>query len=535
MPRRAAFLVFAAVQAAAGAGAQSAAAPDSVPAAAPAPALHAWIPIGSLAEDRLRLEGLRGGRAEQGGYLLRSTSSLLTRRPGAQLALLTPRLEGIWNARIPHSLNDGPAWAGKGATGRLVFGVQAVAGPLRLVLAPEAVTEQNASFDALLPGWDSAQRGRFTLPWSAGRNSVDLPYRQGDQARTTVFAGESSVMLRAGVLEAGAATESQWWGPGIRNAILISDNAGGIPHLTLRSARPFRTPLGHLSARWIAGRMSPSRYDTVPPGTRTLSGAGLVLAPGGGLAVGVGRMVYAGAAEVTAGDALAVFHRWRGAGDTAVAHPYEQMTSLFARWTLPLDGVEVYGEWARRRLPTLREALEQPEHTQGYLLGGQWLRPAGSSLLRLQGEVTYLEKSATYRAGEVGSWYAGRAVPQGYTHHGQPLGASIGPGASSQWAAVDLVGDRWQGGLYMNRIRWANDAYYDQPGGPNRYRAHDVSMVGGVRASASLGGAWLTLQWTAGRRYNFLFQNRSLDFSQRHLSVSPFNHTVQLSLTPRIR
>ncbi|HEX2081154.1 MAG TPA: capsule assembly Wzi family protein [Longimicrobium sp.] len=507
-------------------------APDTAARAAPRP----WRVIGGIEEERERAGQLRGAPAD-GGFLLRSLSSRTPRRDGgAYLAVLAPRVEAVWNSRIPFSANDGPLWAGRGVSVRTLAGVEAVAGPLRLIVAPELVHQENRSFDALLPqGWDSAQVGRFTAPWSTGTHSVDLPYRFGDGPMTTVFAGESSLALRLGAVEAGAATESQWWGPGARNAIVLSNHAGGFPHLFLRTARGIRTPLGTVEARWIAGRLSSSPFDTASVGRhRSLSAAAVVVSPGAGLSLGAARAVYApaGGGADALGDAGAVFSRWRGAGDTTASRPYDQLSSLFARWVAPGEGAEVYAEWARRRLPgSLRDALEQPEHTQGFTLGAGWAGTGLGGVMRLQGEATYLEKSATYRARPTASWYAGRAVPQGYTHRGQVLGAAVGPGGSGQWVAVDWLRPRAQAGLFATRVRWANDAYYDKPGGHNRYRAHDVSILWGARGGFAVGGAWVDAEWTAGRRYNFLFQNPATGWEDRHLSVSPYNHTLRLRLS----
>ena len=49
----------------------------------------------------------------------------------------------------------------------------------------------------------------------------------------------------------------------------------------------------------------------------------------------------------------------------------------------------------------------------------------------------------------------------------------------------------------LYRIRWANDAYYDKPGGHNRYRAHDVSFFAGARGGVELGGARVALGATS--------------------------------------
>ena len=490
--------------------------------------------LGGIGEERQRLAEL-GGEAPASNLLLRSLSTRGERGAGtAYAALLAPRLLVVQNSRIPHSQNDGALWAGRGLGVSLLAGVEVAVGPLRLILAPEVVYEQNQAFDGLLPAaWDSTQRATFLAPWTVGEHSADLPYRMGGAERTRVFAGESSLTLRLGPLEVGAAHEAQWWGPGVRNAIVLSNHAGGFPHALARTSRPLRTPLGQVEGRWLAGRLSPSPFDTTAgAGQRSLSAVGLLLTPAAGVSLGVARVVWArSAGRGTAAGAADAWLRWRGAGDSLTAHPFDQITALFARWVLPADGAEVYAEWARRSLPaSLGDFLEQPEHTQGYTLGAQWARPALAGRLRLAAEVTYLEKSPTYRLRPTGSFYAGRAVPQGYTHRGQVLGAAIGPGSSSQWAAVDWIGRRAQAGLSLTRIRWANDAFYTTPNNA-RYRGHDVSLLGGARAGVAVGAVWLDVEWSAGHRHNFLFQSRATNWDNRDLTVSPFNHTLRLGLS----
>lgn len=490
--------------------------------------------LGSAREERIRLAQLTG-RLSTDGFLLRSVSTLTPRRDaGSYVSVLAPRAELGWNSRIPFSVNDGPLWAGKGGWSRVLAGVDAAAGPVRLVLAPELVWQQNEEFDDLLPAsFDTVPRAPFTAPWFVGANATDLPYRQGDESMAAVFAGESSLTLRLGAVEAGAATESQWWGPGVRSALLLTNQAGGFPHLLLRTARPLRTPLGSLEARWIAGRLSSSAYDTASVGRRrSLSAAAVVLSPGAGVSVGAARVVYQALdGRSLPEDAADVFLRWRGAGSASASQPFEQMSSLFARWVLPGEQAEIYGELGRRRLPSFRDLLERPEDSQGYVLGFAWARPARAGRMRLSGEMTYLEKSPAYRAVPALSWYSGRAVTQGYTHRGQSLGSFVGPGASSQWLALDYVARRGHLGLSLTRVRWANDAYYGVFTGGRRYRGHDVSVLGTLRGALAVRGVWMEADWSYGQRFNFLFQNQSTSFLDQHLSVNPGNHTLRLSVS----
>jgi hypothetical protein len=511
-------------------------------------ALRALVTLGSRGEEEARLGQLRGSEAG-GAFLLRSPSTLTPWSAGASAALIVPEALFAFNSRFPYSHDDGALWAGKGASALVMSGLLLQAGPLRLVLAPELTWSENRDFgDLTPPAWDSLQPGSFQPPWNHGRDAVDLPFRMGPGATTRLLPGQSSLTLRLGPLGVGAASEQQWWGPGNRWAVLFSNQAGGFGHLFLRTERPLRTPLGRLSARWISGALQGSewRNDTTRSGWRSLSAAALVLQPGGaaGPSLGVARAVYSSADD--AGQALGrpteVFTRWRREGNSQQERPYEQMLTVFGRWVFPAAGAEVYGEWGRYQLPKgARELLVAPEHTQGYVLGGQWLRPAGQAAVRLQAELTFLERSPTYATRRIGSWYASAAVPEGFTQQGQPVGAGVGPGGSGQWLAADWLRRDQRLGLFLGRTRWANDAYYDQLTDIiRRYRGHDVSVLGGVRAGTALGPFALDASWTLTKRYNLFFQNTGLDFTQRgpEYEVDAYTHTLQLRLSarpPRLR
>jgi hypothetical protein len=487
-------------------------------------------------EDRWRAAQLLGD-APLEGFMIRSLSGTVLRE-GPAASVVGPETRVVYNSRIPFSLNDGALWAGRGASARVRAGFAARTGPLLVVLAPEVVVSQNREFDGLLPvAWDSAQRGRFTPPWQTGRNAVDLPYRYGGARVRRVEPGQSTVALVAGKVTGGASTESQWWGPGMRNALVLSDNAAGVPHAFLATASPVRTPLGLLEARWMVGALSASEWDSAGGrGRRSLSAAVLALTPGAGLTVGAARAVYApvGGWGDVAGHAADVLTRRGATGDTTRAAEAEQVMSLFARYVVPGEGVEVYAEWGRHQLPgSLRDLLEAPQHTQGFTLGAGWAGRAGRGALALRGELTYLEQSSTYRLGPMGSWYASRSVAQGYTQRGQVLGAAIGPGASSQFLGGDWLGPRVRAGLFLGRIRWADDAYIDTPESRvRRYRGHDVSVFGGARLGAVLGAYELTGEWTVGKRYNYLFQNFSSGWHDRDKAVNVTNHTLGFEFRP---
>jgi hypothetical protein len=263
-----------------------------------------------------------------------------------------------------------------------------------------------------------------------------------------------------------------------------------------------------------------SRYfdSSAADDRRSISALAATWTPAGApnLTVGFARAVYAPVEDWSDlfGHALDVL-RGPGldsvAGDTVPRPSRDQVFSLFGRWVFPGDGFAVHFEWARNQLPgSLRELLVSPNHTQGYTLGLEWARPVDSaraSAIRMQVEVTYLEKSPAYRNEHEETWYTGGAAPQGYTQRGQVIGAAIGPGASSQWFAVDYVVPAWRAGLFLGRIRWDNDALYLFPSPYPKRCAHDVSVFGGMRGAVQ--GRWgqLAATLTLGQRLNVFYHN----------------------------
>ena len=505
-------------------------------------ALRALAGIGGAEEEALRAAQLRG-EAPVGGFLLRSPSSLAPAGPGRGVRawIVAPEVVLGWNSDIPFGLNDGALWSGRGSSRLVRAGVGMEAGPVRLVLAPEWTYAANADFDSLIPpAWLQIppEDHPYLPPWISGEHSIDLPYRMGHDPLGRMGPGQSSLTVTAGPVAVGAATENEWWGPGIRNALLLSNQAAGFGHLFVRTARPLRTPLGGVEARWISGALRDSewyaRQRRVERGWRSLSAAALVVSPWRTMSLGLARTVHTPADG--AGDALSrgagVFTRWKEEGDPEDPDRYEQITALWGRVVVPREGAEFYVEWARTRLPVnTRALLETPEHTQGYTLGLQWLRPAGRGEIRLQAEHTYVEESPTYAWLSTGSWYASNAIKQGYTHEGQVLGASVGPGGSGQWLAVDWLRGRGRGGAFLSRIRWAQDAYYDKPGGPNSAFGYQVSMMGGLRGVLAVGPVRLDAEYTLQKFYNYLFQSTAVQFANRYETQNVMNHTLRLGLS----
>ena len=493
--------------------------------------------IGTMTADRARVLQITGHSLDS----VAVADSIPALRP------ILPTLRLIWNSELPATGNDGALWAGRGAnlsvTGGAIYTRPMQGRRLEVIVAPEVVYSQNRPF-SIFAGREPG-RSAFSSPWHIGQASADLPLRFGDQSTRAIGLGQSSITLTADRVAFGASASNEWWGPAIRNTLLLSNNAAGVPRLFARTARPIRTRFGDFEGRVIIGGLTESPFFDQDPtnDVRSLSGLLVTYRPAldTGLTLGLSRLVMARASSKFGVlqhvfDVALQYEPIRSVVDTTENgrsfQSTDQLFSLFARWVFPASGFETYVEWSRMELPrSIREYLEVPQSTQGYTLGIQWANPQPkASYFRLQAEVTYLEQTQVLPDRPPPDYYTGRAAVQGFTQRGQILGAAIGPGSSTQFLGADWMARTWQAGAFVGRTRTENDALYRQIG--PRVTMHDVTIFSGVRGGARVPWMDVSSELTVGRRLNYLFQNEYY-LGSPVVATDVQNVTLTVLLSPR--
>ena len=461
--------------------------------------------------------------------------------------VVAPRLLVRWNSVIPYQGNDGALWAGRGVSGSVTGGAlvtyEGRGIHTEVAIIPDLTHAENVPFQ-FLPNRASGRSG-FSSPFHIGRSSADIPSRFGDRPINTIGLGQSAITLTSGRVAFGVSSANEWWGPAIRNTLVLSNNAAGIPRVFLRSAHPLASRFGDTDIRLIAGDLTESPFfdRDAQNDARSVSGILLTFRPAADseLTLGLSRLVVAplsGRNELPS-HALDVLTRWepvRSPDDTLAdgrsTQRTDQIFSLFARWIFPASGVELYGEWARTELPrSLGEFLEAPQSTQSYTFGGQYVKPAlGRGKVRLQAEATNLEQTIVWPDRPTLDYYAGRATVHGLTQRGQVLGAQIGPGASSQYLAGDWLAATWSAGLFVNRTRNEEDALYRQFI-PISTR-HDVTLTAGFRGRTRTRRAVISGELASSNRLNYLFQTNYYQGNPR-LATDVSNVSLTIRIDPR--
>lgn len=456
------------------------------------------------------------------------------------------------NSHHPYGWNDGAMLPAKGFQTLLTAGIFAEYGPLSIQFKPEVVMAANSRFDT----FDENHYDVITARYYDFYNNIDLPARFGNDGVTKAYWGQSSIRLNYKALSFGLSTENLWWGPGMRNSLLMSNTAPGFKHLTLNTRKPISSPIGSFEGQIIAGRLEDSGYGvlepereyfgqplyvTKPNDWRYLSGLAITWQPKWvpGLFLGLTRSAqhYRNGLNKI-GDYLPLFSSKKQAAAAEAINKRDQRNSYFMRWLWAEEKAEFYFEFGRNNYSgSLSDLSLEPNVSRAYIFGLRKLFPFGAKEdqnLMISAEVTQLQETDISKVLNLDSWYTSKNIRQGYTNRGEVLGAGIGPGANIQSLEVSWVKGLKRIGLQFERLVHNNDFYYYAFSDSRDFRRHWVDL------SIGAGGEWnyknfifnAKLQGIQSLNYQwYLFQ--APDQPYMTPGKDAFNLQVQAGLTYR--
>ena len=445
-----------------------------------------------------------------GWAVVQNCSSLTTQEDSVKRfsgSLLPAGLVIQNNSAYPRTQQDGLRWAGRGISGSAAAGAAGRWGPVTAALVPVISYQQNEDLAFLpmaIPGLS-----RYSSYNHVGM--IDMPQRFGSDSFYWMDPGQSFVRADAYGFTAGFSTENMRWGPARMNPILMSGAGVGFPHFFAGTGAPLDLRIAHLDLQAVWGHLAESDYfDSLSLNDKRLfAGFVATLTPkNSGLTIGVARAYLRTIPREGLSLSEQIFGPYTGISENPAdsIQGDNQLVSIFLTWALPEVGFEAYGEYAREdHWEDSNDLLMELDHSRGYTVGFEkvFTLRGGPDLLSVWGEATNLGNAPTFQSGRPGAtFYEHAQVRQGYTHRGQLLGAPIGPGSDAQYIAADYLGSPWQGGLYYNRVRYDNDAYYRNFGFRHSNRGHDTEWTLGVRGSRSVRNVQLVFDLAYSRRYN---------------------------------
>ena len=429
-------------------------------------------------------------------YDLLNIDSPWMRNKGAEKFLLLPiTLQNQVNSDHPYGWNDGPMIPAKGLQTLFSAGVYFQYGVLSLQIKPEFVLAANSDFETFNPNQYDPTFARYYDIY----NNIDLPVRFGTTGYKKAYWGQSSIRINYGGLSLGASSENLWWGPGIRNSLLMSNTAPGFLHATFNTTKPLKTALGSFEWQLIAGKLQNSGYPPLEPDHyyfginldvpkpddwRYLAGAIITWQPKWipGLFLGYDQ------ASQTYGhdlhglrDYLPLFSPIKKvSGPDNPINAQDQISSVFMRWLWAQENAEIYFEWGHyNSTKDITQSALAPERSRAYIFGLRKLLPfnkRSDENILIGIEVTQLAETSITDITNGTEWYVSHNIRQGYTNRGEVLGAGIGPGSNLQSLEVSWVKRLKKIGLQFERYLHNDDFYYYAFQDSRNYSEHWVDL-----------------------------------------------------------
>ncbi len=422
-------------------------------------------------------------------YNIRSTSQYLsdiidtstTRKrhwPKAQLLQVGYSMQS--NTDLPIGSNDGSLYPSVGLQKRITIGGEIHWKGISLILQPEFVTAENkepSSFQT-----DPADGNYWARYYLNVVNKIDNFSRFGKDPLEKVFLGQSSLKYSFNNISVGISNENLWWGPGIKNSLVLTNNAPGFLHATINSQRPITTKSGNLEFQVVYGQLK--NVETEAPDNETMRTVwadgilkkqnatraliGYVVSwnpkwtPNLHIGVTGANYYYLDSTGVTSSNLVLESENKKGSAS---------LGSIFFRYAMPKEHAEVYMEYGRsNKLATPFNLIGDTIPT-GFTAGFRklFIKPGNKAGILLGIEITQLQlpdarlifnKDAIFSIPKTNSWYTHPYVTQGYTHEGQILGASVGPGGNSEMISLSWVKGLKKIGFSAERLVHNNDFYY---------------------------------------------------------------------------
>lgn len=371
-------------------------------------------------------------------------NGLLYQSRGNSISLLPINLSQKLNTDHPYGWNDGAMSYSKGYQMQVSAGIFASFGNLKVQLRPEFVKTASGQYET-------------NESWGMVTNGL-----------SKILPGQSSVRYDLGKVSLSASTQNLWWGPGIYNSMLMSNNAPGFFHYSFATNRPLKTFLGNFQFQIISATLKQDSSQgfehrnlkklNLQNRDRAYNALSFTFQPVimKNITFGLTRAFQNLAENNIAGFVpkyLPVLGSFFGSAYNDTINR-DQILSFNTRWVFPKNHAEVYLEFGYNDAKdNFRDLMLDMSHSSGYLFGFKKLSYLNKlDYLDFGAEVIRMAQTPSYLMRNAGNFYEHGRMTEGYTHKNQILGAGSGFGNNMQ--TVNLSFNRgWNKyGLVFNHI-----------------------------------------------------------------------------------
>ena len=469
-----------------------------------------------------------------------------------------------FNSRHPYNRNNGSMIPNRGYQHLISAGIYAEIGPLSIQLKPEYLYSENKDFE----GFGEGPNGHYSRVWAWRYrlwNKIDMPERFGEKSISKTLIGQSSIRLNFKGLSIGISNENIWWGPSIRNSIMMSNHARGFKHITFNTSKPLKTIIGNFEWQVVSGRLESSGYlpansTQQHAGTniyvpkinqrgetddwRYLQGYSITYSPKwiSGLSLGFIRWVQMYGALVEGGypwlegkptwfPAFSNLFRKNDNYENYEAQT-NQAAGLFLRWYWKDSNAEIYVDYNHNDAKqNIRDLLSDSDHSRAVTIGLQKIFKINNDDFLFSWEWTQMEQTASRLLRNAGSWYEHSWTYDGYTNEGEVLGAGIGPGSNSHYFALNRIRKKEKLGIAFEIIDQDNDFYHEAFASAQDPRRYWKDFNLHLNFSKKYKNLWLSsnLMYSRSLNYQWDLDDTAKEYYHPGNDVNNFHMTLKLA------
>ncbi len=382
------------------------------------------------------------------------------------------------NSKIGLGSNDGSLLPSVGVQTRINLSLALRWKKFTVQLGPEFMRAENLN----LPEFrlDVSDKNYMARYYLYSVNKIDQYWRFGNAKIERFLPGQSSLRYENKKFSIGFSNENLWWGPSLRNSLVLSNHADNFSHFTINTVEPIKTNAGYFEGQMIYGRLINPLFEH--PDNERMKGiwsAGIANKDSSERSIAAMVLTWQPKwiRNIHFGISTSITSNKSGVNSRPISFPimatYKpiQLGSFFVRYNMPKENMEIYIELGRADKMATPFNILRDSIPLGYTAGLRKFMPinGGKSYFLFGFEVARLElpdprlifvNNAPFGKPLTNSWYTSTDVNRGYTNNGQVMGAWIGPGSNSQTVQIGFIKGSKRIILSGERVQHNNDFYY---------------------------------------------------------------------------
>lgn len=474
-----------------------------------------------------------------------------------ELTILPINTSFVFNSHHPTNINDGEFLPSKGIQKNISHGIHIKRGNWSTQIRPSLLISENKPFQTFLTQYDGIH-WRDYYEWV---NRIDLPERFRDGKIISAYLNQSYMKYNYKNASIRLSTENLWWGPGMYQSLLMTNNSPGFLHLNFQSDKPISTKWGNIEWQTISGKLLNSKIEPVES-RRVFNGQFLYnpkiedqrIITGGlisfqpkhipGLFIGYTKIAYLYKKDAKSViDFLPLFGTF--GLDLTKSEKLDRkktMGSIFFRYLMQKEKAEIYAEIGNKNKtinPT--KILSTENQFNGYVAGlRKFLLLRNKQNIEIGLEFFQVGLQNSNDISNIKSWYLDESIRHGFTNRGQIVGSGLGPGSNSQ-----LIETAWNSQIHRIALTFErrihnNDFYYYTFRPTKDFRRHWVDLLTSIQFQAKLKNMFINIGISGVRTLNYHWWYVDRDLNLNHLNyfkngLDVFNILAQCSINYLIK